>query len=209
MEQKIAFFDFDKTLRGGDSMFDLLIWSLKRYPTKIIPSFFRLTLGSLKFIFSGFKNISVLKNSIFSVVRYLDSDDIEYFSKNILLKKKFYKNGLEEIDNCLNEGYKIFLVSASPEKYLKPLKDILKVDEIIGTIIDDKGNIIGNNCKSFEKVRRIDEILKERNWKIDYENSKGFSDSLSADGPMLNLVKNRYLINSKKRVDGYNNLSWR
>ncbi len=209
MKTKIAFFDFDKTLRGGDSMFDLLFWTLKKHPLKIIPTGFRIIGGTLKYIMNGMKNICPLKNSIFSVVRYLEKGELEIFAEEVLLKDKIYDQGIEELVSNSEKGYKVILVSASPEKYLSPLKEFLPIDEVIGTVIDKEGNIIGENCKSFEKVKRIERVLEKNGWEIDYENSKGYSDSLSADGPMLELVKNRYLINSNKRAEGYQNLVWR
>ena len=42
-------------------------------------------------------------------------------------------------------------------------------------------------------MRRIYEVLKNRNLEIDYENSYGYSDSFT-DLPMLRLVKNRIRI---------------
>ena len=56
----------------------------------------------------------------------------------------------------------------------------------------------GNNCKGKEKVERLNQVLKEKNIKVDFKNSYMFSDSLS-DKPLLDLVGNPYLINYKKK----------
>ena len=56
----------------------------------------------------------------------------------------------------------------------------------------------GNNCKGEEKVRRLNEVLKEKNINADFKNSYMFSDSLS-DKPLLDLVGKPYLINYKKK----------
>lgn len=209
MKKKLALFDFDKTLRGGDSMFALLFWTLKRYPSKMPITFLRILKGTFIYILSGLNNICSLKNSIFSVVRYLKQEDLDLFTEKILLNKRMYVNGIEEIKKNFSENYEILIVSASPELYLMSLKNFLPIREVIGTKIDSNGNIVGNNCKSLEKVKRIQAFLEKENWELDYENSKGYTDSPSADGPMLSLVKNKYLINSKKKLEGYLNLDWR
>ena len=88
----------------------------------------------------------------------------------------------------------VILISASPEFYVKEFYAIKEVDLIIGTKFTFKdGKFIrkmhGNNCKGEEKVRRLNEVLKEKNIKVDFKNSYMFSDSLS-DKPLLDLVGN-------------------
>ena len=56
--------------------------------------------------------------------------------------------------------------------------------------------MIGENCKKFEKVVRLNEVLEQLDLEIDYDNSYAYSDSLH-DIPMLKMVKNRVKINKK------------
>lgn len=100
------------------------------------------------------------------------------------------------------------LVSASFEKYMKYAAKELKVDYLIGTDLDENFNIIGGNNKGKNKVKKIKKHLEEKDFQIDYENSLGFSDSYKDDRYMLELVKNRFLINSKVKKEGYKNLEW-
>ena len=97
------------------------------------------------------------------------------------------------------EGYTIYICSASVEAYLRFCK--LPVDEILGTktvIKDGKytSQMIGKNCKNEEKVKRIQEVIKNHNLEIDYDLSYAYSDSLH-DIPMLKMVKNRIKIDTK------------
>ena len=97
----------------------------------------------------------------------------------------------------------VILISASPEFYIKEFYAIDEVDLIIGTRFKfENGKFIrsmdGNNCKGQEKVRRLKDVLKEKNIRADFKNSYMFSDSLS-DKPLLDLVGNPYLINYKKQ----------
>ena len=56
--------------------------------------------------------------------------------------------------------------------------------------------MIGKNCKNEEKVVRIQDILKNHNLSIDYDQSYAYSDSLH-DIPMLSMVKNRIKVDTK------------
>lgn len=209
MKTKFAFFDVDKTIIKGDSMFDLLFYTWRSHPISFIPSLFHIFISVLKYIFSGRKDIRIVKEGIFYVVKYLDETDIENFVKTILLKKRLYSDAFKKIECLKKQNFTILLVSASPHMYIKYIESALNVNMSIGTTIDNFGKIIGENCKHNEKVIRINKWLKKNNLSIDYENSVGFSDSYSADSPMLELVKNRFLINSNLSIDGYQNLSWK
>ena len=123
------------------------------------------------------------------------------------LKKHYLNESFDMIVNMIkklkNEGYMVVLISASPEFYVKEFYAIEEVDLIIGTKFTFEGGkfirkMSGNNCKGEEKVRRLNEVLKEKNIKVDFKNSYMFSDSLS-DKPLLDLVGNPYLINYKKK----------
>lgn len=209
MKKKFALFDVDKTLIAGDSMFDLMFWTWKKHPSSIIPSIFNVGIGIIKYIFTGLKDIRPLKNGIFYVVKYLKEEEIAQFAKEVLYDKRLYADALNELKHHRENGSFILLVSASPEIYLKHFSKLIPSDHTIGTLIDEKGRIINENCKSFEKVCRINNWLKETDLEIDYESSVGYSDSFSADEPMLKLAKTRYLINSDKRIEGYKNLEWK
>lgn len=209
MNLKFGFFDVDKTILDGDSMFDLLSYTWKKHPISFIPSIFNIGVSGIKYLFTGGKDVRIAKEGVFYIIKYLSDEEIEDFSINILLKKRAFKDALNEIEKLVSEKFTVVLVSASPYEYLKYFKKPLNVHKIMGTDIDKNGKIIGENCKHNEKVRKINQWLKSENYTIDYENSVGYSDSYDADAPMLELVKNRYLINSKLKINGYENLSWK
>ena len=60
-----------------------------------------------------------------------------------------------------------------------------------------------NSCESKSKahwcenikVKNIKEIFEKENIEIDYENSRGYSDSYKDDKYMLSLVEKKFLIN--------------
>ncbi|TGY43760.1 HAD-IB family hydrolase [Clostridium sartagoforme] len=211
--EKLAIFDVDFTLTKKETLMELY-----------------------KFVvFKNFKNIRFLPRALFSGLMYsikvydekrvkesflkfidkiheedLDNLAKEYYSK--VLKKILYKDAIDMIKKLKDEGCKIYLISASPEFYLKELYDIKEVDVIIGTKFRVENGFFarqmdGLNCKGEEKVRRLKEYLKENNIEVDYKNSYMFSDSLS-DKPLLDLVGNPYLINYKKKND-FKVLNWK
>ncbi|NRT73745.1 HAD superfamily hydrolase (TIGR01490 family) [Clostridium beijerinckii] len=121
------------------------------------------------------------------------------------LKNILYDDALKMMKKLKNEGYDIYLISASPEFYVNEFYNIKEVDKVIGTKFGFENGtfvrkMVGNNCKGEEKVRRLKEILKNEKIEVDFKESYMFSDSLS-DKPLLDLVGKPYLINYKKKHD--------
>ena len=214
MEERLAFFDIDKTIINGDSMILLIKYTVRKHPLALLklPRVFKdVILYRLKLI-----SLKEAKETMFFTLNYLNKKDLQDFYENVLLKR-MYKDGLKEVREKKSKGYKVVLVSASPECYIKYFNTIEEVDFVIGTILEEtKDNyineIVGENCKGEEKVRRINKFLEENKITIDYENSFAYSDSL-ADIPMMNLVKNKAFINFNKRSRDkfleYMFLNWR
>lgn len=121
------------------------------------------------------------------------------------LKNILYDDALKMMKKLKNEGYDIYLISASPEFYVNEFYNIKEVDKVIGTKFGFENGtfvrkMVGNNCKREEKVRRLKEVLKDEKIEVDFKESYMFSDSLS-DKPLLDLVGKPYLINYKKNHD--------
>lgn len=208
--QKIAFFDVDKTLIEGDSMFLLLKYTTEKYPKakRRLPKLF-LDLCLYKL---GIINTKKAKESMFYTMNYLNEDDLKDFY-NTILKSKLFDDALIEITRLKEEGYHTLLISASPECYLKYFEEEEFVDGVIGTRFKKSNsfynNVIeGENCKGEEKVKRINAYLKEKEIIVDKNGSLAYSDSLS-DKPMFDLAEKAYLINYKKNNDHYEILRWK
>jgi HAD superfamily hydrolase (TIGR01490 family) len=135
----------------------------------------------------------------------------EFYEKR--LSKILYKDAIDTIKKMKEQGYKIYLISASAEFYLSELYNIKEVDKVIGTRFTTesgihRNEISGVNCKGEEKVIRLKEVLKEENIEVDFENSYMYSDSLS-DLPLFDLVGHPYLINYKKTHNKIEILKWK
>ena len=196
MKQKFAFFDFDDTLIHGDSGKALLGYYLKKYPLAV---FRLLKVPILYFLYLiGLVKFQTVKSSWLFPMDRLDDDELNDFYQ-VCLVPKYYPNVVAELKNKKQQGYLIFICSASIEGYLRFCK--LPVDGILGTKTEIKNGkytskMIGKNCKNEEKVLRLNNIINELNLEIDYENSYAYSDSFH-DIPMLKMVKNRIKINKK------------
>lgn len=195
MISPFAIFDVDYTIINNDSMFSLLFFAIKKKPAIAlhIPIILaKIILALLKII-----DIKIAKEAIYLPLKYLTEKELEEFYDKVL-SKKINLEVMERLKFHKEQGCHILLISASPEVYLKYFKKNSYIDMVIGTklkIINGKytNKIQGENCKGTEKVNRIQHYLMENGFEIDFENSFGYSDSLS-DKPMLSLVKNRYKV---------------
>lgn len=196
MKQKFAFFDFDDTLIHGDSGKALLKYYLKKRPLAAYKLLKVVVLFPLYLM--GIVSFRTVKSSWLFPMDKLSDDEIKEFYQCCLVSK-YYLNVIEELKNKKNQGYIIYICSASIEGYLRFCD--LPVDGILGTkteIVNGRytSKMIGKNCKNEEKVRRLNEVIRGLGLEIDYENSYAYSDSLH-DIPMLKMVRNRVKINKK------------
>lgn len=205
MKQKIALFDFDRTVISTDSILILYDVTARKIPGFRSNLYKSLVLGS---IFKSPKGVKKnVKDSFLSMLRYYTEDEIKAFVYDDVMARTF-KEAVDEIYALKAAGYYLLLVSASVEDYLKYVGDVLPFDHIIGTKTDAEYRMVGDNNKHEKKVDNILAHLTEKGMEIDYENSVAYSDSLSADRPMMELVKTRYLINSNTKAEGYMHLDW-
>nr|WP_040211150.1 HAD-IB family hydrolase [Clostridium polynesiense] len=212
--QKLAIFDVDYTLTKKETLMELFKFLLKKDPSKFIylP---RAIFSGLMYVIGVYDEKKV-KETFLKFIDGIHERDMEMLVKEFYekrLSKILYNDAIEMMKNLKNQGYKIYLISASPEFYLKELYNLKIVDKIIGTrFLCENGyhsrRMEGENCKGEEKVKRLKEELRKENIEVDYKNSYMFSDSLS-DKPLMDIVGNAYLINYKKKHDTIQILKWK
>ena len=195
-KEKFAFFDFDDTLLKKDTMGHLYVYYMKRNPLKL----YRFIILGIKAILYKLHIIpfQVVKEELIYPISQMTDQQLDEFYKEDIIPR-YYPNVLNILKEHVEDGYHVWLVSASPEPYL--FCTDLPVEVILGTRVERIGDrwtnhIISKNCKNSEKVNRIMEVLNEKHLEIDYDNSYGYSDS-DSDIPMLDLVKNKIRINKK------------
>ena len=212
--EKLAIFDVDFTLTSKETLLQLFKFLIKedKKNLRFLP---RAAFSGLMYGLKFYDEKKV-KQSFLKFIDGVEEKDLKILVKKYyyeVLSKIIYKDSIDMMKKLKSEGYKIYLISASPEFYLNELYNIKEVDVIIGTRFSfNKGKferkMVGENCKGEEKVRRLKEYLQENNIEVDYKNSYMFSDSLS-DKPLLDLVGNGYLINYKKTNKDYKILNWK
>ncbi|MDO5301387.1 MAG: HAD family hydrolase [Tissierellia bacterium] len=206
MRTGIALFDFDKTIIVKDSILILFNKTYRAHPEYLGGIFS----GSIKTLFRGKAEFrETIKSDFLSMLNYYSPEELRDFVLRELLPKYAFQEAVEAVAQCKEEGLHTLLVSASAEEYLQYVGEVLPFDGILGTKLDENYRIIGRNNRFREKVYRINQYLIEHDLELDFDASRGYSDSYAADHPMLEMVKDRYLINEKKTFPGYTNLSWR
>lgn len=212
--EKLAIFDVDYTLTKRETLMEFYIfmikkspWLIAHAPRAVISAF----LYAIKIL-----DAKTAKENFIAFIDGMKEERMqelveEFYDKK--LSKILYNDAINAMKKLKAEGYKVYLISASAEFYLKELYKIKEVDKVIGTRFTSAGGkysrkIAGENCKGEEKVKRLMEVLKKENIEVDFKNSYMFSDSL-ADLPLFNLVGNPYLINYRKGHEKIKILNWK
>ena len=197
--EKIKIYDFDKTLVKGDSIFYLIKYGKNK---KIFTNAFLIKLflkSALKYLasfrFENFKSFAAVV-----VSKFTDDDLREFVFWH--LKTNGFQNLIDEIHE---EDYKTILCSASLERYVKIAAEYMDFDYVIATT-HTTTKIIGENNAKREKLRRLNELFKTEGIVVDYENSKAYTDSYKNDKYMAETCKQKFLVNSDKKVEGYQNI---
>lgn len=204
--EKLAIFDIDYTLTKKETSIELYKYMLKRDKSliKYIPAHILTGLGYGVKVFDATRT----KERFLKFLNGTKEEELKSIVKDFYrehISNLLYEDGLKAIKDYKAKGYKVYLISASPEFYVNEFSNIEGVDKVIGTKFKmDDGIftpiVVGKNCKGEEKVKRLMEELKKDNIEVDFKNSVMFSDSLS-DLPLLQLAGKGYLINYKKKHD--------
>jgi HAD superfamily phosphoserine phosphatase-like hydrolase len=172
-------YDFDKTVYPRDSGTDFFKYCLRKKPSliKYLP---KIAVSGLKFVMHIGDN-DINKSNLYCFVKGV------YVQQ---LARDFWDEHIDEIYPFFlpqNRDLPAVVCSASPEFFLKPVCEKLKVDTLIATKVNPRtGVIFGKNCKGHEKIERIKKQLP------DYEFENVYSDSIKNDKEMLSLGKKAF-----------------
>lgn len=218
MPMKFAFFDFDDTLCRGDSILPYLLYCIRRgYSPRA--QLFRAFYGYIRWRLSP-DRATHAKNLTLSYIRghtQAEMDDLARDFFRMKLAKRFLPGARAELGKLRAEGFRIVVVTASAEVYMRLLPEFLPVDDVIATRcpLDAEGRYtgdVGENCKGDEKPRRIQAWLEERGLTADWPACRAYGDSLS-DAPMLAMTGCPVLVDPKKplirRMPDAQRVHWR
>lgn len=201
--KKLAIFDIDYTITKKETLMELFKYSIKvdKKNIRFLP---RAIFCGIMYMLKIYDE-KMVKEKFLKFLDGTKEKDLAKLVKGFYderLKSILYQDALNMMKKLKKDGYEIYLISASPEFYVKEFYNIEEVDKIIGTRFNFTNGIFtrkmeGKNCKGEEKVKRLKEILQNEEAEVDFKESYMFSDSLS-DKPLLDLVGKPYLINYKK-----------
>lgn len=178
-------YDFDGTIYDGDSSLDFYLFSLLLNPC-VIRALPRQIFGTMLYIRKKIDK-TMYKQYFFGFLKYVSDVDScvnAFWKKNKKKIKKWY------IEQKHNDD---IVISASPFFLLEPICNELKIGDLISSDVDKKTGLFnGKNCRGKEKVVRFIEKYKEQ----PIENF--YTDSIEADGPMIEISKNTFLVRHNK-----------
>ena len=179
-------YDFDNTIYNGDTNKDILLYSFKKHPFKVIKA-----LNKTKKLERDYKRGLItferVKEAMLSFLFEIDDLNgyIEKFvcshMKNI---KPWYLSRKTDYD---------IVISASYELWIIPFCKKLGIKYVLATKTDKDGHIIGKNCKGEEKVKRLASTIPNAQIITSYSDSE-------IDLPILNIAKTAYVVEGNKLI---------
>lgn len=188
-------YDFDNTIYNGDSCRDLVLFGLKKYPNITIKSLIKANILNRKYKRKKipFERVKEeLLSFIFKINNYQKFIN-EFVCTHMKKIKPWYLT--RKTDNDI-------IVSASYELWIKKFAKKLGIKHVIATKVDNKGKIIGKNCKREEKVRRLKNEYKDCIFETSYSDSE-------SDKPILELAKKAYVVEGNKIYSFDNNYKFK
>ena len=179
-------YDFDNTIYKGDTNIDLILYSFVRHPFSVSISLIKTIFIYIKYkrkLVSFEKVKEVMLSFLFKIKdldKYLDKF-VDSHLKNI---KSWYIKNHKDDD---------IVISASYELWVKKFCNKINIKNVIGTVTDNKGNIIGKNCKNKEKINRLNKEFPG----IKINNA--YSDSLD-DISMFEVSTKAYLVKGNELI---------
>lgn len=157
---KIVFSDFDGTITSSDSFIrSLFFYSSLGKTICLLPG---LIFNLIKFFLGIITRDEMKKYSYSKFFSGFSLSLIEEKNKKYAKKIKFNQKVIDLLETFKEAGYKIILVSASPDVYMEYFTKEFGYDGLICTQVEKyegklTGKLLGRNCNREEKVKRIKE----------------------------------------------------
>ena len=200
--KKAAFFDVDKTLIPGSSLF-LMARGMYERDFLRVRDIAKFGWGQFLFVLGGerTKTIEDTKATTLSFVAGRHQDELRAWGREIAEERvlpRVYEDIARIIEAHNIAGDETFLVTAAPIELASFLAESLKMTGALGTEseIDDEGRytgrLIGDILHGPAKAKRVSDLAAERG--IDLLESSAYSDSKN-DLPLLELVGHPHAVN--------------
>jgi HAD superfamily hydrolase (TIGR01490 family) len=207
-----AFFDLDRTLIAGSSVF---VVAATARAAGLVPTsqFVRDAAGAVLFKLKGSTDGSTdgVRDRILGAVKGVRQDDLIALNAQVLPKllAKIRPEAQRLLDLHRHAGRATYIVSASPVEIVEPLATTLGMTAGIGTrsrVVDGvyTGELDGPFCYGVGKVEAIEEIAR---WEgLDLAQCYAYSDSVS-DLPMLGAVGHPVAVNPDAALERHAHLN--
>ncbi len=201
-----AFFDLDRTLISGSSVF---VFGIAAWRAGLVPrrEFVRDAVGAVSFAWRGAGDDTshAVRDRVLGAVRGVHHDDLVALNADIVPKllARVRPEARRLVDLHRHAGRATYIVSASPVELVEPLAVALGMTAGIGTrseIVDGvyTGQLAGPFCYGAGKVEAMGELAR---WEgLDLGQCWAYSDSAS-DLPMLNAVGHPVAVNPDGKME--------
>ena len=201
-----AFFDLDRTLISGSSVFVLGVtaWRKQLIPTGQVISD---ATAAINFRLRGASDDTShgVRDRILGAIKGTRVDDVVALNADIVPKliERVRPESRRLVELHRNAGRSTYIVSASPVELVEPLAKALSMTGGIGTrseIVDGvyTGRLAGPFCYGPGKVEAIEELARWEHW--DLSQCYAYSDSVS-DLPMMEAVGHPVAVNPDPRLE--------
>ncbi|MCA1838996.1 MAG: HAD family hydrolase [Actinomycetota bacterium] len=200
---RAAFFDVDKTLIPGSSLF-LLARGMYERDFLRVRDIIKFGWGQLMFVVSGTERstgMEMSRESTLSFVKGRYQDELRSWGREIAddrILPRVYQDVVKIIETHVASGVKTYLVTAAPIELAFYLADALGMDGALGTEseIDAEGRytgrLLGDVLHGPAKAKAVADLAAQSN--IDLSESFAYSDSTN-DLPLLESVGNPHAVN--------------
>ena len=196
----LAVFDLDGTLTKRDTLIPYLAGFLLKHPSRLV-RLPRLLAASAAYGTGRMSNAALKEAFLSAVLGGITRDVLQSWTQTFterLIVNGFRRDAVQTLCWHRASGHYIVILSASVDLYVRPLGQLLGVDEVVCTEVewqDERltGRLATPNCAGDEKVRRL-EMLMER---LPSRSVWAYADRRS-DLPLLQRATHAYLVNSSR-----------
>jgi HAD superfamily hydrolase (TIGR01490 family) len=204
-----AFFDVDRTLLRGSSMLHVAR-PMRRAGFMPTRAMFHSLLVQARFSLYGFDDVQIHEavRGAGALVAGIESERLLRFAEEVVpmyVAPRVYVEARERLDWHRQRGDLVFLVSSSPQEFIRVLGAVLGVDGVAGTEAELRdGRYTGRIlrlCHGTGKADAVRELAVAND--VDLRRSYAYGDSFASDLPMLEAVGHPVCVNGDRLLTAH------
>ena len=200
MQRKaIAIFDFDGTMIPGDSIVAFVRYAIRR--GKLCPlAVFSQAWNAWRGI-KGRTSIEEGKSRALRFLARMGEDERSAFCRDFCREKllpAIYPKALARKKQHAEAGEPVLLVSASPDIYMRHLREWLPLAAVLATPTDAQGRV-AYNMRGEEKLLQVQAWAEAQTFEVDWEGSWAYGDS-AHDLHVMQLTGHPVVVNARQAM---------